>query len=155
MVSSIEKKEVPMSRIVVGVDGSAGSVRALRFALDEAKARGADVKAVAAWHVPSMVYEASATMAPLDLASYPEFAQVGLERGLEQAAAARSGVEVSSAVHKGQPADVLCAEAQGADLLVVGSRGLGGFRGLMLGSVSQQCAQHASCPVVIVPSGDD
>jgi hypothetical protein len=54
-------------------------------------------------------------------------------------------------VREGQAADVLLAEARKADLLVVGSRGLGGFRALLLGSVSQQCARHAACPVMIVP----
>ena len=107
-----------MKTIVVGIDGSAGSVRALEFALAEARLRGASVKAVEVWHVPAAVY---------------------------------SGGGLAPVVREGQPADVLCAEAGGAKLLVVGSRGLGGFRGLLLGSVGQQCAHHARCPVVIVP----
>jgi nucleotide-binding universal stress UspA family protein len=68
--------------------------------------------------------------------------------------AAASDVDVASVVRQGQAADVLLEEARGADLLVVGSRGLGGFTGLLLGSVSQQCAHHATCPVAIVPSGE-
>jgi nucleotide-binding universal stress UspA family protein len=60
-------------------------------------------------------------------------------------------MEISGVVREGQPAEVLVAESKDAELLVVGSRGLGGFRGLLLGSVGQQCAHHAACPVVIVP----
>jgi nucleotide-binding universal stress UspA family protein len=141
-----------MSTIVVGVDGSEGSARALQFALDEARLRGANLKAVSAWHVPAIVYEAGWVPAELDLDEYPKFAQEALAKALADGGAETSGVEVTTVISKGQAADVLCAEAKGADLLVVGSRGLGGFRGLMLGSVSQQCAHHAPCPIAIVPA---
>jgi nucleotide-binding universal stress UspA family protein len=142
-----------MSTIVVGVDGSEGSTKALRFALDEAQQRGANLKVVGAWHIPAIVYEAGWVPANVDLEAYPKFSQEALDKALADADADVSGVEVTTVVHKGQAADVLCAEAKGADLLVVGSRGLGGFRGLMLGSVSQQCAQHTPCPLAIVPNG--
>jgi nucleotide-binding universal stress UspA family protein len=141
-----------MSTIVVGVDGSEGSARALQFALDEARLRGANLKAVSAWHVPAIVYEAGWVPAELDLDEYPKFAQEALAKALADGGAETSGIEVTTVISKGQAADVLCAEAKGADLLVVGSRGLGGFRGLMLGSVSQQCAHHAPCPIAIVPA---
>jgi nucleotide-binding universal stress UspA family protein len=141
-----------MSTIVVGVDGSEGSARALQFALDEARLRGASLKAVSAWHVPAIVYEAGWVPAELDLDEYPKFAQEALAKALADGGAETSGIEVTTVISKGQAADVLCAEAKGADLLVVGSRGLGGFRGLMLGSVSQQCAHHAPCPIAIVPA---
>lgn len=144
-----------MTTIVVGVDGSEGSVRALRYALAQAKTSGADVKAVTAWHIPALVYDAGWTAPPLDVEGFPKFAQAGLDNALSEAEAATSGVKVTTEVHKGQAADVLIEEAKDADLLVVGSRGLGGFRGLLLGSVSQQCAQHSSCPVVIVPAHED
>ena len=75
-----------------------------------------------------------------------------LDRCLEEVGAAESGVEVTTVVHQGQAADVICEEAKGADLLIVGSRGVGGFRGLLLGSVSQQCAHFAPCPILIVPN---
>lgn len=58
---------------------------------------------------------------------------------------------MTTVVREGQAADAICAEAKDADLLIVGSRGFGGFRGLLLGSVSQQCAHHAPCPILIVP----
>jgi nucleotide-binding universal stress UspA family protein len=140
-----------MSSIVVGVDGSPASIEALKFALAEARARGGEVKAVNVWHVPAIVYEGAWTAAPVDLNVYPKIADATIRTALEKAAAEATGVTVIPIVRKGHAADVLCEIAADADLLVVGSRGLGGFRGLLLGSVSQQCAHHAPCPVVIIP----
>jgi nucleotide-binding universal stress UspA family protein len=140
-----------MGTIVVGVDGSAGAARALAFALEEARVRTAEVKAVAAWHVPAAAYETGWIPITVDPSDYEKLARAALEKTLEDADVAHSDVTVTPVVREGQPADVLVAEAQDAEMLVVGSRGLGGFRGLLLGSVSQQCAQHARCPVAIVP----
>lgn len=140
-----------MHTIVVGVDGSEGSLKALRFALEEARRRGGEIKAVNAWHIPAIAYEVGWTAAPLDLGEFSSLAEESLKSSLEAVDAAGSGVAVTQVVREGQAAEVLCAEAGGADLLVVGSRGLGGFRGLLLGSVSQQCSAHAPCPVVIIP----
>jgi len=144
-----------MQTIVVGVDGSEASLKALRFAIEEARKRGAEVKAVNAWHVPAVVYEVGWAAAPVDLGEFPELAKSSLEKSLEAVGAAESGVRITPIVREGAAADVLCDLAEGADLLVVGSRGLGGFRGLLLGSVSQQCAHHAPCPVVIIPHGGE
>ncbi len=140
-----------MRTIVVGVDGSQASVEALRFALEEAKLRGAEVKAVSAWHVPAVVYEAEVTPLSVDFSEFHKIAESSLEASLDRGGVADSGVKVTPIVREGNPADVLCELARGADLLVVGSRGLGGFRGLLLGSVGQQTAHHAPCPVVIIP----
>lgn len=74
-----------------------------------------------------------------------------LEKAVDDALGVTPGVEVEQSVLEGTPAQVLVEAAQGADLLVVGTRGHGGFTGLLLGSVSQQAAHHAPCPVVIVP----
>jgi nucleotide-binding universal stress UspA family protein len=139
--------------IVVGIDGSDGSVHALEFALGEARARGADVKAVAAWHVPASAYEGPWVPVAVDPNDFRTIAESALGKAIDEAQAPDSGVSVTPIVREGQAADVLVAEAQGADLLVVGSRGLGGFKGLLLGSVSQQCAHHAACPVTIVRNG--
>jgi len=139
-----------MSTIVVGVDGSEGSMDALRFAIREARIREAQVKAVGAWHVPPYAYGAGWSV-PVELESFRETAQSALEKSLDDADSVGSGVTVTAVLGQGQAADVLCHEARDADLLVVGSRGLGGFAGLLLGSVSQQCAQHATCPVLVVP----
>ena len=146
-----------MSTIVVGVDGSEGSVVALRFAIEEARARGAGVKAVSAWHVPIAAYgstegTAAFVQIPMEPSEFGKVAGATLTRALEEVAAEASDVEVTPIVREGQAAEVLTEEARDADLLVVGSRGRGGFSGLLLGSVSQQCAHHAHCPVVIVPS---
>jgi nucleotide-binding universal stress UspA family protein len=151
MLGAHQRKEDAMSTVVVGVDGSEGSVAALELAIREAKLRGAAVKAVAAWKVPVAAYESGWAAAALDPTAFEEAAAAALEGALVAANGATSGVNVSRIVREGQAADVLVAEAREADLLVVGSRGLGGFRGLLLGSVSQQCAHHAACPVMIVP----
>jgi nucleotide-binding universal stress UspA family protein len=139
-----------VSTIVVGVDGSESARAALRFALDEARMRGAAVRAVAAWHVPT-AYGGAFTPPADDLLGELETATGRtLERALTDAGD-HADVEVEPVLREGAPARVLLEEASDADLLVVGSRGLGGFRGLLLGSVSQQCTQHAPCPVVVVP----
>ena len=140
-----------MTTIVVGVDGSQGAADALRFAIEEARVRGAEVKAVNAWHVPPAAFGGGWVPPVVDLDEFREFARSSLEKAVEDVARSGSDVKVTPVLGEGQPADVLCAAATGADLLVVGSRGLGGFRGLRLGSVSQQCAHHAPCPVMIVP----
>lgn len=138
--------------IVVGVDGSTSAQAALRFALAEARRRGATLRAVAAWHLPVAAYGGAFVPPDPELASELEpGVRRTLERALADAGDEAEGVEVEPVVREGAPARVLLEEAGEADLLVVGSRGLGGFRGLLLGSVSQQCSHHAPCPVVIVP----
>lgn len=139
-----------MRTIVVGVDGSEASIEALRFAIQEARAHGCEVKAVKAWSVPPLAYGAGWSV-PAPLGDYATIAQAELDKSLADTDHVASGVVVTPIVREGQAANVLCEQASGADLLVVGSRGLGGFRGLLLGSVSQQCANHAPCPVVIIP----
>lgn len=140
-----------MGTIVVGVDGSEGSMAALRFALEEAKIRGDEVKVVNAWHVPPAAYGTGWAPAGVDFDEFRRVAEEALEQTLKEAVGPAAGVTVTPVLIEGQPADALCAEAEGAELLVVGSRGLGGFRGLLVGSVSQQCVHHAPCPVVVVP----
>jgi nucleotide-binding universal stress UspA family protein len=139
-----------MATIVVGIDSSEASVEALRFAIEEARRRGAEVKAVKAWSVPPLAYGAVWSV-PVNVGDYAKIAQTEFDKSLAEAGVADSGVTVTPVLREGQPAEILCLEAINADLLVVGSRGLGGFRGLLLGSVSQQCANHATCPVVIIP----
>jgi nucleotide-binding universal stress UspA family protein len=139
-----------MSLIVVGVDGSPGGRSALRFALREAHLRGADVRVVGAWHLPVAAYAGGYGPGDPDLgAELEKVALHNIEQALDEAGAGE--IPVETIVREGVPARVLLDEAQDAELLVVGSRGLGGFRGLLLGSVSQQCAHHAPCPLVIVP----
>jgi nucleotide-binding universal stress UspA family protein len=139
--------------IVVGVDGSDGSASALRFAVEEARIRAAELRVVSAWHVPPAVYGAEWTPAGVDVDEFRKLGERELIESVEAAGAGEAGVHVTPILREGQPADVLLEESRGADLLVVGTRGLGGFKGLLLGSVSQQVAQHAECPVVVVPHG--
>lgn len=144
-----------MGAIVVGVDNSDGAKAALRFALEEAKLRGARLRAVHAWHFASLgapAIEASAQpMFGVEFADLQRSVEASLEATLHEAIPDSGGVDVERRVVEGTAAAALVQESRGADLLVVGSRGLGGFRGLLLGSVGQQVAHHAACPVVIVP----
>jgi nucleotide-binding universal stress UspA family protein len=142
-----------MKRIVVGVDGSAGSMAALAWAVDEADAHGATLVCVVAWE-PPVVYGsgfAPVPSLPPD-GAYEEAARGQMDASLERVGGTKGVPEVERLVIEGPPGEVLLAAAEGADLLVVGSRGHGSFLGMLLGSVSQHCAHHAHCPVVIVPS---
>lgn len=141
-----------MGTIVVGIDGSDRARAALRWAVDEAKLHHDRVVAVFAWE-PPLVAAVDIPPTP-DSAYLPELvaeAQQGAEAMLERAVAEvrGEGVEVEPTAIEGPAASVLLDAAEHADLLVVGSRGKGGLAGLLLGSISQQMAQHAPCPVVI------
>jgi nucleotide-binding universal stress UspA family protein len=139
--------------IVVGVDGSDSSVAALRWSAAEAVLRRAKVRVVIAWYMPLLPSRSLAPSRPElgDLsADLDVSARSVLDRTVSEVSNELQGVEVDCRVRNGAPAEVLVEAASGADLLVVGSRGLGGFKGLMLGSVSYQCVQLAPCPVVIV-----
>lgn len=140
-----------MERIVVGVDGSEAAQAALTFAVEEARIRGARVDAVMAWHEPYVA--PTMTTVAADPAVYHEGAQATLDRAVE-ALGGGGDVEIERRVLRGNPAGALLEAAEGAVLLVVGSRGRGGFTGLLLGSVSQQVVHHARCPVVVVPHHD-
>jgi nucleotide-binding universal stress UspA family protein len=140
-----------METIVVGVDGSDSSVSALRWALREARLRGARVRVVHAWSYPqvSTYHEAAHVLS----VPFADEAAALLDRVVEDAAPDAGGVEIEKKVVESEPAPALLEAARDASMLVVGSRGLGGFSGLLLGSVSQQCAHHATCALVIVREG--
>jgi nucleotide-binding universal stress UspA family protein len=138
--------------IVVGVDGSESASKALEWAIAEAHLRTAPLRIVTAWHVPMGAYGAPgftpAVSPPIRQSVSEEAGRVGDDAVRR---AENAGLEqVDHVVQEGQAAGILTEAAQDADLLVVGSRGHGGFVGLLLGSVGQQCAHHASCPVVVV-----
>ena len=143
------RKSQPL--VVVGVDGSEPAKRALRWAIEEAKLRGARLTVVTAWHVAGYAHGAPGfapiLSQPIDK-SVREAAETIASEAAEEGRAA--GIETDVSVRNAQAADALIESAEGADLLVVGSRGHGGFAGLLLGSVGQQCAHHASCPVAII-----
>jgi nucleotide-binding universal stress UspA family protein len=147
-----------MSVIVVGVDHSAGAKEALRFAVEEAELRHTTLRAVHAWqfgYIGATGIEGALPAVGGNLHEFRDAAAAALEATLREAIPDAGGVEVERLVVEGTPAAVLLDESRGAELLVVGSRGHGGFAQLLLGSVSQQCAQHAECPVVIVRSKAD
>ena len=142
-----------MATVVVGVDGSNGAQDALRFAVEEARLRGAVVRAVMAWNPDTLAYSGGAWGPMVDPTALEESTRAALDAAVDEVEADGSAV-IERVVATGQPARVLVEQARGADMLVVGSRGHGGFAGLLLGSVSHQCAQHAPCPVTIVRSHD-
>jgi nucleotide-binding universal stress UspA family protein len=138
-------------RIVVGVDGSPASTRALRWALNQAESTGGVIDAVTAWDIPTSYGVGSTVVDGEDLAGA---AERSLAAAVADACTAHPGVAVHRRVLRGHPAAVLVDQARGADMLVVGSHGHGGFASALLGSVSQRCTQHATCPVVVVRTGD-
>jgi nucleotide-binding universal stress UspA family protein len=146
-----------MEGIVVGVDDSDSSKAALRWAIDEARLRSVPVIAVHAWEapiVPPMMDVGPVPAGPMVdlpevLQEVKKAAEELVERVVAEVAGDTSGVEVRQLAVEGRPASALVETAQGADLLVVGSRGLGGLKELVLGSVSHHVASHAPCPVVI------
>jgi nucleotide-binding universal stress UspA family protein len=141
----------PTSRIVVGVDASEHARRALRWARDEARVHDATLEVVHAYPAPELMVLPAIAAMPSD----EELEEAGLAVIDELLAdvGGFDGIPVIRNVRAGGAAGVLCAEAEDADLLVVGTRGRGGFKELMLGSVSHQVATHAACPVVIVGHG--
>ena len=134
-------------RIVVGIDGSQPSRLALQWAARQAELTGATMEAIHAWDVPAVISIAPVAI-ELDV----------LEKAAEQVVAecvfevrhAFPSLPVRGRVVQGNAASVLIRAARDADLLVVGSRGHGGFVGALLGSVSQHCVHHATCPVVVI-----
>lgn len=135
-------------RIVVGVDGSDSSKAALAWAVRQAAVTGAAVDALIAWQVPGpFVYGYAVTVARPELEK--EAAKI-LDEAIAEAAALAPGVKIRPVVVQDNPAQALLDAAKDAELLVVGSRGHGGFAEALLGSVGQHCAHHATCPVVII-----
>jgi nucleotide-binding universal stress UspA family protein len=141
-----------VGRIVVGVDASDGAVRATRWAASEAVMRGATLQLVHAFPTPELVALPSIVTLPSD-DELRDAAQQVIDDTIAEAGGV-GDVEVTRTVHAGGAASVLCEVAAGADLLVVGARGLGGFRGLLLGSVTHQVVAHSPCPVVVVVPED-
>jgi nucleotide-binding universal stress UspA family protein len=141
----------PPTRIVVGVDGSPGSAEALRWAVEEVELHGATLTAVMAWGFLDQH--------PLDGAPFdPHFNETSALARLRDHLVRTLGPERSEPVEPRAICDLaargLIEAAADADLLVVGARGLGGFQGLLLGSVSQHCLQHATVPVVVIKAND-
>ena len=133
-----------MERIVVGIDGSDGSRRALEWAIDESRLRQSTLLVVHAWQAPF-----GPTWGTLgeDTERYEANAQRLLD---DTVADAVTDIPIDKLLVNGSAASAIVEASRDATLVVIGSRGRGGFAGLLLGSVSQQVAQHAECPVVLV-----
>lgn len=152
-VAVIREIAAPASpaRVVVGVDGSETARRALAWALEEGRARQAEVEVVNAWHPPyvgAYPYDPAA----LDLELFEQGARDLVAEMLDGQDVTGLPAPPRVTVVSDTAAQAVITAADGADLIVIGSRGRGGFKGLLLGSVSQQVAHHAPCPVVVVPA---
>ncbi len=138
--------------IVVGVDGSDASRDALTWAAGQARLTGATLEAVTSWHIPAAAYGAMLMPVGTDFAA-------DATKALAAAATAVLGedpdIDLKQVVVQGPPALALLEAAEGAELLVVGSRGHGAFTGMLLGSVSEHLVAHAPCPVVVVRHQSD
>jgi nucleotide-binding universal stress UspA family protein len=138
-------------QIVVGVDGSSHSRRALEWAIEEAQLKDAEVTAVFAWQFPLIGVPGAFERDELE-AQAKQFLTT-------EVAATQPPPEltISTLVAQGDPSASLLAACENtqADLLVIGARGREGFIGLLLGSVGQECAVHAPCPVLIVKDQRD
>ena len=143
-------------RIVVGVDGSAASVKALRWAAQQATMTDATLDVVLAWEPPTIADSAplfgapSMARVPVSTEEVLDSAQRRLDEVIDATNARASGAKIAAKVVEGHPAPVLIQAAQDADLLVVGSSGHGAFIGMLLGSVTGHVTAHAPCPVVVV-----
>jgi nucleotide-binding universal stress UspA family protein len=137
-------------RIVVGVDGSGSSVRALTWAAGQAQLTGAVLEVVTTWEWPTSY--GWGVVIPEGW-SPTEDAQKVLDQAVGPVAEAYPKVTIHPLILEGHPAPVLVRESEGADLLVVGSRGHGEFSGMLLGSVSEHCVTNAHCPVLVLRDG--
>ena len=141
-----------MDTIVVGVDGSACAHAALEFAASEAALRGARLRIVCAWDIPPAMYAGG--FAPgfdqETLDAFRDNAETIVRTELAEAKRLQPSIEVEARTSEGQAAEVLLEAARDASLIVVGTRGHGGFASLLLGSVSQQVVHHAPCPVLVI-----
>jgi nucleotide-binding universal stress UspA family protein len=134
-----------MGKIVVGVDGSKHSIAALQWAVDEGRLRGWSVRVLAMWEFPNVFNPV--TLLTITAEPFIEETRHALDRALE--AVHTEGVDVTTDVIEGSAAEHLVSASRQADLVVVGSRGRGGFTGLLLGSVSQHLVSYAKCPVLV------
>ena len=139
-----------MKGIVVGIDGSENSLDALRWAAAEARLRATSLHVVGTFTTPIMStgYEV-AVPDPADLQAASETMLAAAVDTVRETGAL-DGVDLGTEVIEGHAGERLIGLSRGAELLVVGSRGHGGFMGLLLGSVTTYCVNHAECPVVVV-----
>jgi nucleotide-binding universal stress UspA family protein len=130
-------------KIIVGIDGSASSIDAFRWAVRQAQVTGAVVEAMMVWQYPAGVV-------PAGTQDFEAESRRALDGAIEGAFSSALPVQVTRIVEEGEPAPTLVRRSKDAALLVIGSRGHGPFVGMLIGSVSQYCVNHAHCPVVVL-----
>jgi nucleotide-binding universal stress UspA family protein len=140
-------------RVIVGVDGSAQSILALRWACHRAETCGDVIRAVCTWSLGASGEDWTAL--PGAKAEGQQRAERALQAAVDAARCDYPAADIETLVVEGPAAHVLVEMSADADLLVVGSRGHGGFTGLLLGSVSIQCVHHSRCPVTVVRQSSD
>ncbi len=143
------------SRVVVGVDGSEHGDVALRYALQEATRRGAQVLVLSVWDPPIQSLSEYYGIEHYDKTKWDAVHERTIREHVDEIVAQEPGATslvIEVRARTGRPAAVLVEAARGADLLVLGHRGHGGLPGAALGSVGLSCVQHAPCPVLVVPS---
>jgi len=151
MDAPTETVDVPAGAVVVGVDGSAWSSRALRWAAGDARRRQAPLVVLRAWSLTSAPRPADCPPGYVpSLAECEQAVREEMARQVRDAVGDDPGVEILMRPVHGRPAQSLVAASENASLIVVGPRGHGGFRGLLLGSVSNQVVQGSRCPVTVV-----
>jgi nucleotide-binding universal stress UspA family protein len=146
-------QESAAGRIIVGVDGSDHSVAALRWAAEEARHRDLGVRVVTCWNWPTLPWGPYTPSLPASEEELAEQAAEVAKAAIDKVFGPAPEVEVAVEVLQGAPSLRLLEFDRIGEMIVVGSRGRGGFAGLLLGSVSQHLAEHARCPVVIVHGG--
>lgn len=132
--------------ILVGVDGSETSIEALRTAARLGSALNLPIEAITTWVLDPVL----AGYAPIDPTDLEESARAVLDGAIAAAYGGEPPVDLATKVVYGPAATTLVDSSERASMLVVGSRGLGGFKGMVLGSVSMVCVQHAHCPVLVI-----
>ena len=139
--------------IVIGVDGSPAAKEALRLGLHEASIRGTRVRAIHAW-MPTQAIPVTGPgmIAPIDVTPYHDAAEELLRTTVEAVAGAEAAARVECTVVEAPAGHAIIDNARDAEMIVVGRRGLGAVRSLVLGSVSGHVVQHATCPVLVVPA---
>jgi len=141
--------------IVVGVDGSPAAKEALRYALHEASIRGTRVRVVHAWSpTQAMPMTGPGMVAPVDFDSMREAAEA-LLRDTVDAVAGEKAAQVERVLVEAPAGQAIVDSSRDAELIVVGRRGLGAVRSIVLGSVSSYVIQHARCPVLVIPTPHD
>ncbi len=145
--TAVQSAKVTRHRIVVGVDGSASSKAALRWAARMAPVFNCEIEAVISWEYPTSY----GWTIGIPEGYRPDIdAGKVVEAAIDEVFGSERPPKLIATVVEGRPSSVLLDKCADAEMLVVGSRGHGGFSGLLLGSVSGACAEHASCPVLVV-----